>query len=116
MTDDTNDQASPQANVIPTEEITNADLSTMLRRFRADEPEPLIFGDDGEPEAAIIPFFVFRRFLDYEDQAAHADQTELTRRVRAAESSNDPGIDLDQLVDEIGEPARSALRKHRDDG
>ncbi|MFF1880276.1 hypothetical protein ACFVVC_02240 [Pseudarthrobacter sp. NPDC058196] len=102
-------------NVAPTNKITTADLGTLLERFRAGDAEPLIFGDGNVPEAAVIPFPDFVDLL----RRVHADesafQTELSRRIRAADASEEPGLTLEELGDELGEPARSMIRKALDD-
>ncbi|WP_247040328.1 hypothetical protein [Arthrobacter rhizosphaerae] len=106
-------------NVAPTEGITAAHLSSLIERYRDGETEPLVFGDDNVPEAAIIPFAAFVRLLkrDHADavREEHAFQSELLHRIQDADASRDPGITLDELGDELGEPARSMLRKARDD-
>lgn len=127
MTDDNATTAQPDTtlpkfsvNVAPTERITAAHLSALIERYRAGETEPLVFGDDNVPEAAIIPFAAFVRLLkrDHADSVReeHAFQSELSRRIHEADASEDPGMTLDELGDELGEPARSMIRKAVDDG
>lgn len=74
-----------QVNVIPTAEAAK-NLTTALRLFRADQHEPLVFGDDNKPEAAIIPFADLMHFLALKQDADEAEerfQGELHRRVES---------------------------------
>lgn len=102
-------------NVAPTQRITAADLSALLERFRAGDAEPLIFGDGNVPEAAVIPFADLVGMLRRDRAEDHAFQSELARRVQEADASDEPGITLEELGDELGEPARSMLRRKLDD-
>lgn len=122
MTDDNatnprSDASLPKfsVNVAPTQRITSADLGTLLERFRAGDAEPLIFGDDNVPEAAVIPFADFVRLLRGVHAEEHAFEAELSRRVQESDASDDPGMTLEELGDELGEPARSMIRKALDD-
>jgi hypothetical protein len=123
MTDDSTPQAPfddslPRfsVNVAPTSRITPTDLGALLERFRHGDSEPLVFGDGNVPEAAVIPFSAFVDLL----KRVHADetafQTELSRRIRDADHSDDPGLTLEELGDEVGEPARSIIRRALGDG
>lgn len=103
-------------NVVSTRQIAAADLAALLERFRAGDAEPLIFGDGGVPEAAVIPFADLVGILRRGRAEDHADRSELSRRIREADDSDDPGLTLDELGDEIGEPARSMIRRTLDDG
>lgn len=122
MTDDNSTTAQPDVNlpkfsvnVAPTDRITSTHLSALIERYRAGETEPLVFGDDNVPEAAIIPFAAFVRLLkrDHADSVReeHAFQSELSRRIQESDTSEDPGMTLEELGDELGEPARSMFRK-----
>lgn len=102
-------------NVAPTQRITSADLGTLLERFRAGDAEPLIFGDGNVPEAAVIPFADFVRLLRGVHAEERAFQAELSRRVQESDASDDPGMTLEELGNELGEPARSMIRKALDD-
>src|SRR5699024_12661168 len=75
-------------NVSPTSKITSAHLRTLLEQFRQGSIEPLILGEDNQPEAAIIPFSAFVRLMRHDHashvEAEHAFQGELSRRIRTA--------------------------------
>ncbi|MFD9867502.1 hypothetical protein ACFXI8_23755 [Streptomyces niveus] len=106
-------------NVVPTDQITREDLRALLSRYRRGQIKPLVFGDGGKPEAAIIPFAALVRLLKH----AHADTNrkenafrgELQRRIQESDASDEPGMTLEELGDELGEPARSLIRKVLDD-
>lgn len=123
MTDDNATNAQPDAslpkfsvNVAPTQRITAADLGVLLERFRAGDAEPLIFGDDNVPEAAVIPFGDFVSMLKRIHTDEHAFRTELSSRIRESDASQGPGMTLEKLGDELGDPARSMIRRALDDG
>ena len=103
-------------NVMPTVRITSAHLQTLLSHFRNGNDEPLVFGDQDIPEAVVIPFDAFRRLVKYDTEASDKDeqefQEELTRRIA---SPDEESISLDELAERLGEPARSILRRTRDD-
>ncbi|MFK0244571.1 hypothetical protein ACIQUM_07720 [Amycolatopsis azurea] len=113
------------ANVIPTSRLSGDDLGAVLRRYRSGETKPVIFGDDNVPEAAVIPFAAFIRLMK-SDHASYigeegAFQSEAARRVRASDTareSGDPGtgMTLEQLAENLGEPARSIMLRQLSDG
>lgn len=91
-------------NVVPTHLITSAHLASLLERYRAGDAEPLVFGDDNKPEAAVIPFSDLVGMLKRDRAEDHAFQTELAQRTKASDDSGDPGMALEELDDELGEP------------
>lgn len=124
MTDHSNASESElptfSVNVTPAAQIRGRDLRTMLDRFRRGETEPLIFGDDNKPEAAVIPFAAFVRLLRH-DHAEHiqseaAFHDEVAQRLQDADADQGESITLEQLADSLGEPAASILRKSQTDG
>lgn len=123
---DTPNSDLPQfsVNVAPTEKVTASTLATLLDQFRAGSIEPLIIGDDNVPEAAVIPFSAFVRLMRH-DHAAHVAaendfQAELSQRVQGSDTQRrdgrSGGLSLEQLADELDEPARSMLRDRMNDG
>ncbi|MFI9629306.1 hypothetical protein [Streptomyces sp. NPDC052042] len=90
-------------NVTETGRIRNQELSALLQRFRRGEAEPLIFGDDNKPEAAIVPFAALVRLMKY-DHAAYvrdenAFQAELSRRVAESDARRGRGEEAGQAIE-----------------
>ncbi|MGW7685530.1 hypothetical protein ACWGID_32610 [Kribbella sp. NPDC054772] len=77
-------------------------LPRMLQRFRAGQAEPLIFGDDGQPEGVVVPF---DRWEHLEEIAEDAERTreirEVTRR-RLATNRTADYVSADELAAEFG--------------
>ncbi|MER7245722.1 hypothetical protein [Kribbella sp. NPDC000426] len=90
-----------QVNVIDTATAAY-NLPRMLQRFRAGRAEPLIFGDDGRPEAVVVPF---DRWENLEELAGDANQAttvrELTQR-RLATNRLEDYVSADDLAEEFG--------------
>ncbi|WP_327357864.1 hypothetical protein [Streptomyces sp. NBC_01304] len=107
-------------NVVPTDQITHEDLGALLSLFRRGQIEPLFFGDNSKPEAAIVPFAAFVRLLKHDHAGTireeSAFQGELRRRIQESDASGEPGMTLDELGDELGGPAQVLIRKALDDG
>ncbi|WP_405824606.1 hypothetical protein OG705_30180 [Streptomyces sp. NBC_00838] len=106
-------------NVVPTDQITREDLRVLLSRYRRGRIEPMVFGDGGKPEAAIIPFAAFVRLLKHDHADTNREESafrgELQRRIQESDASDEPGVTLEEVGDELGEPARSLIRKVLDD-
>ncbi|NIK58253.1 hypothetical protein [Kribbella shirazensis] len=88
-------------------------LPQMLERFRAGEPEPLIFGDAGQPEAVVIPFDVWRRLDALATDENGFDATYAVARERLASPGRsipiedvaaELGLNLDEPVDDSDLP------------
>lgn len=77
-------------------------LPRMLQRFRAGQAEPLVFGDDGRPEAVVVPF---DRWEQLEQLAEDAEQAagirELTQR-RLTTNHLADYVSADDLATEFG--------------
>jgi hypothetical protein len=75
-------------------------LPQMLERFRAAEPEPLIFGDAGQPEGVVIPFELWRRLEALATDEDGFDATYAVTRERLA----NPGrsIPIEDVAAELG--------------
>ncbi|RZU22298.1 hypothetical protein EV645_0379 [Kribbella rubisoli] len=75
-------------------------LPQMLDRFRANQPEPLIFGDSGQPEAVVIPFDLWRRLDALATDEEGFDATYAVVRERLA----NPGrsIPIEEVAEELG--------------
>ena len=99
------DLPSFAVNVVPTDKITAGHLATLLDRYRNGSAEPLIFGDNNKPEAAVIPFAAFVRLLKY-DHASHVRaedtfQAELAERIEALDAVQ-PATSVDELARSLG--------------
>lgn len=92
-------------HVIPTDQAADH-LETMLERFRQGRREPLVFGDERTPEAAIIPFGDLLRLLrrDQADlDAEHAFQGEVSARRGGLEHDPEAGYDsVEFLARDLG--------------
>lgn len=124
MTDDTDHTQTDQpgselpkfaVNVVPAKALNADRLGALLERYRRGENEPLVFGDDNNPEAAIIPFPALVRLFRHDHRAVVRDEAELARRVQEADASDDPGMTIDELGEELGEPASSMIRRVQGD-
>lgn len=82
-------------------------LSTMLTRFRSGSTDPLIFGEGGKPEAVIIAFEDYKRYLKYE-AAADAQENGFQNLVagRLASEKSEPAGDLNAFAATLGEAGR----------
>ena len=93
---------------------TAADLlPQMLKRFRADRSEPLIFGDGGQPEGVVVPFDVWRGLDALATDQEGFDATYAVARERLAtpgrsipieDVAADLGLNLDEPVDDSDLP------------
>ena len=124
----THDRKNPDAlpkfsvNVVPTSQIRNADLVSLLELYRRGGFDPLIFGDGNKPEAAVIPFSAFVRLMKY-DHADHVReetifQGELSRRVRDASArgaagESDAEVTVEQLAEDLGQVGRQWAEERR---
>ncbi|RZT07441.1 hypothetical protein EV649_8148 [Kribbella sp. VKM Ac-2569] len=90
-----------RVNVIDTATAAH-NLPRMLQRFRAGQAEPLIFGDEGQPEGVVVPF---ERWELLEELAADAEQAaeirEVTRQ-RLATNRVEDYVSADELAAEFG--------------
>lgn len=91
-------------------------LSSILRLFRAGETEPLIFGDNGNPEAAIIPYEQFQRLVDYDTEARQEDQQGLAQRKQDSIEKPDELIDFDDFTKTLDPGLRTRLDESDRDG
>ncbi|MFC6159319.1 hypothetical protein [Kribbella jiaozuonensis] len=90
-----------QVNVIDTATAAY-NLPRMLQRFRTGQPEPLIFGDDGRPEAVVVPFDHWEHLEELaEDTRQAADIRDLTQR-RLTTNRPEDYISADDLATEFG--------------
>lgn len=115
MTDATQPQTSAKVTVTVTsaDDIRPVHLKELLATFREGQIEPLILGENGTPEAAVIPFAAFMRLMKYDTQAAQRDEHQLAERRSSADTER--GIELQDLADELGGPAADILRRLSDD-
>ncbi|MFE7115010.1 hypothetical protein ACFU99_06240 [Streptomyces sp. NPDC057654] len=104
-------------NVVPTDQIRHEHLATVLNLYRRGETTPLIFGDDNDPEAAIIPFAAFMRLMKY-DHVTHvhaetAFQADLSRRARESDASSDTSMTVEELAESLGELGQQWADEYR---
>ncbi|MET0887157.1 MAG: hypothetical protein ABWX92_11970 [Mycetocola sp.] len=102
-------------NVISTPDAKKH-LTTILGLFRAGKTEPLIFGDNGQPEAAIIPYEQFQRLVKYDTEAHQEDQRELLQRKQDSTDNPDGIIEFDDFVTTLDPKMRALLREAGEDG
>ena len=75
-------------------------LANLLERFREGKPEPLVFGDAGQPEGVVISWDEWRRLAALAADADGFDHAYQTTRERLA--SNEPSVPLEDVASEIG--------------
>jgi hypothetical protein len=133
----THDNSTPDAklpkfsvNVAPVDDVTTSHLRTLLSQFRSGDDEPLVFGRDNTPEAAVIPFSTFVRLLKHDHAASlraeAAFQADLSERIQASDatrgSQDDDGLmletdeDLFRFTESLGEVGREWAAGQRDNG
>ncbi|WP_329142736.1 hypothetical protein OIU91_03945 [Streptomyces sp. NBC_01456] len=117
--DSTPDAGVPKfsVNVAPTNQVTHKHLSALLSRYRRGEVEPLVFGDNNNPEAAIIPFAALVRLMKY-DHANHvheetAFQAELSRRIQESDASDEASMTIEELAESLGPLGQQWADEHR---
>jgi hypothetical protein len=84
--------------VIDTAEASKQ-LPNLLQLFRDNQPEPLVFGDNGQPEAVVVPWEVWRRL---DALAADEGFEHLYNTARQRIAANEPPIPLEDIAAEIG--------------
>jgi hypothetical protein len=77
-------------------------LRVMLERFRAERPEPLYFGDNGQPEGVVVPYAVWEQLVELADEAAHTDRAVALTRERLASAKPEDYVPIDDLAAEFG--------------
>jgi hypothetical protein len=80
---------------------TSENLLGLLDLFRAGAAEPLFFGTAGQPEAAIIPFEVWRALTEATTDEEGFDSSYSLVRHRLKNSSG-PSIPLEVAAAEVG--------------
>ena len=75
-------------------------LPALLKRFRAGESQPLIFGDGGEPEAVVVPWDEWRRLDALTDIEGFDDAYE-TARERPTDARSESSEPLEDAASEI---------------
>lgn len=108
------------ADVAGGDDVHGEGREALLEKFRNGKTDPLVFGDDDEPEAVVIPFAAFLRLMrrDHADhvRAEDAFQAELSRRVEASDTARsrgeEPGVlletdeDLFAWAESLGETGK----------
>jgi PHD/YefM family antitoxin component YafN of YafNO toxin-antitoxin module len=77
-------------------------LPRMLERFRGGQPEPLIFGDDGRPEAVVISFEEWERLEALAEDAEQAERARDVTQRRVSTTPPDEYVAADELAAEFG--------------
>lgn len=77
-------------------------LPTMLESFRKGEAEPLIFGDNGKPEAVVISWDDWARLDALRADAKGFDHAYDVARRRVADSSTGKSVPVEDVAEEFG--------------
>lgn len=77
-------------------------LRLMLERFRAERPEPLYFGDNGQPEGVVVPYAVWEQLTELAEEAAQTERAVAVTRARLASATPDEYVPIDDLAAEFG--------------
>lgn len=85
--------------VITTSEASRL-LPNLLQQFRSGKPEPMIFGDAGQPEGVVIPWEVWQRLDAIATDEDGFDHLYETTRQRLADPQ--PSIPLEEAAAQIG--------------
>ncbi|WP_112237490.1 hypothetical protein [Kribbella monticola] len=86
--------------VIKTSEAARL-LPNVLELFRSGKPEPMVFGDAGQPEAVVIPWQMWQRL---EALAADEDRgfEHLYETARERLANPQPSIPIEEVAAELG--------------
>jgi hypothetical protein len=90
-----------RVNVIDTATAAH-NLPRMLERFRAGQPEPLIFGDGGRPEGVIVPFEDWERLEAIAEDAEQAEHAREITQHRVSSTPPEEFVSADDLAKEFG--------------
>lgn len=76
-------------------------LTQMLERFRLGHSEPLIFGDAGQPEGAVVPFELWRAL---DTRVFDKEGFDTTYAIARQRLKDDPGtsVPLEDVAAELG--------------
>jgi hypothetical protein len=77
-------------------------LSALLKRFRAGESQPLIFGDAGEPEGVVISWDEWSRLDTLAANVEGFDDANGTAGERTADARSESSAPLGDAESEIG--------------
>jgi hypothetical protein len=77
-------------------------LPRMLQRFRAGQAEPLIFGDDGQPEGVVVPFDRWEQLEELAEDAEQATEIREVTQRRLATNRAEDYVSADDLAAEFG--------------
>jgi hypothetical protein len=86
--------------VLSTSEASK-NLSALLQLFRSGQAEPLVFGDAGQPEAAVIPFEVWRALTAAATDEEGFDSSYSLARYRL-KNPGEPSVPLEEVAAELG--------------
>jgi hypothetical protein len=75
-------------------------LPALLKRFRAGESQPLIFGDDGAPEGVVIPWDEWSRLDALAADAEGFDDANVTE-LGPTDARSEPSAPLEGAESEI---------------
>jgi hypothetical protein len=76
-------------------------LAKLLSLFRSGAPEPLIFGDAGQPEGVVIPFEVWRALVEAstDEEGFDSSYSEVRHRLK---NQAGPSIPIEEVAAEFG--------------
>ena len=76
-------------------------LANLLNLFRSGAAEPLIFGDAGQPEGAVIPFEVWRALVETatDEEGFDASYSLVRHRLK---NPGGPSVPLEEVAAELG--------------
>jgi hypothetical protein len=75
-------------------------LSGLLDLFRGGSSEPLIFGDNGQPEAVVVPWDVWRRLAELAEEEEGFEHIYDLARERLKDDR--PSVPIEDLEAELG--------------
>ncbi|TCC08629.1 hypothetical protein [Kribbella soli] len=76
-------------------------LPALLQMFRSGAAEPLVFGDAGQPEAAVIPFEVWRALTEAATDVEGFDSSYSLVRHRL-KNPGGPSVPIEEVAAEFG--------------
>ena len=82
--------------------VAAAHLADMLVRFREGEPEPMIFGDAGQPEGVVVSWDAWRRLIALAADEEGFDHTYQIARERLADKNAGPSVPFEDVAAELG--------------
>lgn len=128
MTENTNrsttnpDLPDLEGNVIDPSGINGKHLKKLLDHFASGDIQPLILGENGEPQAAVIPFEAFRRLVKYDTEHIQQAEAAFAQEIRGSLDdieTNGPAAvleteaDFEAWVASLGDAGKQWLAENR---